>query len=197
VLLVTLQEIINLIKLKYPFATAYADADFITMINDTQRRIFRTMYKPETTDAYDLLAGNPFYPVSFSPESIIDVVVNGTEYPYQNIEYDAQSYFYYIEQDNTIGIYPTPKEDVTNGLMVFHYKEPSTLSSVSDTPELDQAWHMMFVYHACREFAVMAKDDMVNTFIAEINEMERQFYRSRQARPHQIQDVYGVGRGAR
>lgn len=190
----TLQEILTMINLKYPHA--YANADIITMINDIQRRIFRTLYKPITTDTYDLMADNPFYPVTFSPENIIDVVVNGTEYPYQNIKYDAQSYFYYIEQDNTIGIYPTPTEDVTNGLMVFHYKEPSTLSSLSDIPTLDPAWHMMLVYHACRELAVMARDDMTNTFIAEINELERQFNRSKQARPHQIQDVYGIGRGA-
>lgn len=190
------QEIITTIKVKYPPAAAYADSYFLMMLTDIQNRIFRTLYKPETTDTYDLLAGNPFYPVEYSPETITDIVVNGTEYPIQNTKYDAQSYFYYIEQDNTIGIYPTPTEDVSGGLTVFHYREPNELSSVSDTPELDRAWHMMLVYNACREFAVMARDDMVNTFISEINDLEKQFKQSRQARPHKIQDVYGVGRGA-
>jgi hypothetical protein len=191
---VTLQEILNMISLKYPHG--YENSDIITMLNDIQRRIFRALYKPETATTYDLIADNPFYPISFSPENIIDVVIEGTEYPYQNIKYDAQSYYYYITDDNSIGIYPTPTEDVSDGLTVFHYKEPSTLVNLSDTPELDPAWHMMLVYHVCRELAVMARDDMVNTFIAEINELERQFNRSRQARPHRIQDVYGVGRGA-
>lgn len=190
----TLQQILTMINLKYPHA--YSNNDIITMINDAQQRIFRTMYKPQTATTYDLLQDNPFYPIGFSPESIIDVVVNGEEYPFQNIKYDSQYAYYYITDDNSIGVYPTPTEDVTDGLAVFHYKEPAELSGLSDVPELDQAWHMMLVYHPCRELAVMARDDMANVFTAEINELERQFYRSRQARPHRIQDVYGVGRGA-
>lgn len=191
---VTLGEILNMISLRYPHS--YDNADIITMINDSQRRIFRTMYKPETATTYDILADNPFYPIAFSPENIIDVVVNGKEYPYQNIKYDAQPYYYYITGDNCIGLYPTPEKDVTDGLTVFRDKEPRPLSNLGDVPDLDSAWHMLLVYHPCRELAVIARDNMANVFTAEINELERQFYKSRQARPHRIQDVYGVGRGA-
>jgi hypothetical protein len=191
-----LQQILNMIRLIYPPAAAYTDSDLFTMVNDEQTRIFRTMYKPETSVTYDILADNPFYPVSFSPENIIDVVVKGKEYPYQNIKYDAQPYYYYVTDDDCVGVYPTPTEDVTNGLTVFYYKEPNALSSPGDVPALDPAWHMMLVYHPCRRMAVIARDDMVKSFIAEINELDRQFYKSIQARPHQIQDVYGVGRGA-
>jgi hypothetical protein len=184
-----------MIQLKCPHS--YDEADIITMVDDKQKRIFRTLYKPETATTYDLLADNPFYPTSFSPENIIDVVVDGEEYPYQNIKYESQSYYYYITEDNSIGLYPTPENDVTSGLTVFHYKEPNTLSSIGDTPELDQAWHMMLVYHVCKELAMMGiREEMLAAFIAEINELERQYNRSRQARPHRIQDVYGVGRGA-
>lgn len=186
------QEILDIIRMKYPHQ--YTDNQIIIMINDIQQRIFRTIYKPETLAIYDIIADNPFYPVNFSPENIIDVVVNGTEYPYQNIKYDSQYHYYYITEDNCIGIYPTPTEDVSRGLTVFYYKEPMPILTAGDTPDLDPAWHMMLVYHACRELAVIARDDMVNVFIAEINDIERQFYKSRQARPHQILDVYGVGR---
>lgn len=198
--MVTLQEILNMIEMKYPHS--YDNSQVVTIINDIQRRIYRTMYRPETATAYDIIAGNPSYPVTYSPENIIDVVVNGKEYPFQNIKYDSQSYYYYITDDNSIGIYPTPTEDATGGLTVFHYKNPAALTSgdLSVTPDLDSAWHMLLVVGACRELAVIARDaqsiNMVSVFAREYNDLERQFYRSRQARPHRIQDVYGVGRGA-
>jgi len=189
-----LEEIINMIALKYPHT--YSVPSIIAMVNNAQQRIFRTMYKPKTAKVYDLLAGNPFYPIDFPPENIIDVVVNGKEYPHQNIQYAAQPYYYYITDETSLGIYPTPTEDVTQGLMVFHYKEPNTLSQITDVPELDPAWHMLLVYEVCKELAMIDKDERVNLFVAEINELKRQFYTSRPSRPHQIQDVYNVGRGA-
>lgn len=195
--MVTLQEIINKVRLLYPPSSNYGNPEIIDMINDAQRRIFRTMYKPQVATVYDLEAGNPAYPATFSPENIIDVVVNGKEYPYQNIKYDAQPYFYYVTNDNSIGIYPTPTEDVTRGLKIYHYKEPNTLSGSNDIPDLDLAWHMLIVYYTCRECTVIEQDDKVSIFIGEINELERQFRRSIQARPHKIKDVYGVGRGSR
>ncbi|ULL14355.1 hypothetical protein DVH26_07770 [Paenibacillus sp. H1-7] len=195
----TLQEILSMISLKFPHN--YADPDIITMVNDVQRRIFRTMYKPDTGTTYDLLAGNPFYPISFAPESIIDVVVNGKEYPYQNIKYNSQGCYYYvteIEGDLSIGIYPTPIADVVGGLMVFRYIEPRTLVDVDDIPDLDPVWHMLIVLNVCEELAGIdsTRSNMQNIFNAEVNKLEKQFYRSRPARPHRIQDVYGVGRGA-
>lgn len=192
----TLQEVLDMIQMRYPHA--YTNAQIVTMLNDIQRRIFRTLYKPETSTSYDLIADNPFYPIENPPESIIDVVVNGEEYPYQNIEYAAQNRYYYVTEDNSIGIYPTPTADVTSGLTVFHYKEPTTLSvsDLTDTPDLDAAWHMLLVYHVCRELAVIGeRADLANVFVYEISELEKQYHRSNRARPHQTQDVYGVGRG--
>lgn len=185
-------EILSMIRLKYPHS--YQDTDVIMMLNDIQKRIFRTMYKPEVLSTFDIVASNPFYPIPFSPENIIDVVVNGVEYPYQNIKYDSQGEYYYITNDNSIGLYPTPIADSVGGLTVFHYKEPSSLTS-SSTPELDAVWHMMLVCHACKEIATMQRDDIANVFIGEINELDRQFYRSHRAKPHKIQDVYGVRGG--
>lgn len=193
--MVTLQDILDMVGIKFPHA--YVSSTIITMINNAQRLIFRTLYRSETAALYDLVAGSPFYPVVFSPDNIIDVVVNGREYPYQNIKYDGQSHYYYITDENYIGLYPTPTEDIADGLTVFYYKEPAVLSSVYDVPDLDPAWHMLLVYHACRELAAMAeRTDMVNAFIWEINNLEKQFHQSRRAKPHKILDVYGVGRGA-
>lgn len=194
--MVTLQEILDMVTLKYPHP--YTNSQLITIINDVQKRLFRTIYKVTTATTYDVLADNPFYPLDYSPENIIDVVVDGTEYPFQNIKYDAQTAYYYIEDDNSIGIYPTPEEDVTNGLTVFHYKEPVELteSSLTASPEFDSAFHMLLVYYVCRELAEIARDgEMVNNFTTMVNSLEREYNRSKRARPHKIQDVYGVGRG--
>lgn len=191
---VTVQQILDMIQMKYPHG--YDNSQLITMLNDIQQRIFRTLYRPETATTYDIFIDNPFYPISIPPENIIDVVVNGEEYQYQNIEYGASSHYYYVTEDNCIGLFPTPVKDITSGLTVFHYMVPPTLNSVTDTPALDVAWHMLLVYHACRELAVIARDDMSNVFTTEINELEKQYYKSNRARPHQTLDVYGVGRGA-
>ena len=190
----TLDEIIRMIAMKYPHS--YDVERIIVMVNNAQQRIFRTMYKPKTAKVYDLLAGNPFYPIDFPPENIIDVVVNGKEYPHQNIQYAAQPYYYYITDESSLGIYPTPTEDVIQGLMVFHYKEPNVMSQVTDVPELDPVWHTMLVYEVCKELALIDRDERAGLFVSELNELKRQFYASRPSRPHQTLDVYGVGRGA-
>lgn len=188
------QQIIDMIQMKYPHS--YDSSQIITMLNDIQKRIFRTLYKPETAITYDILADNPFYPIDFPPESIIDVVVNGEEYPRQNIKYAAYSRYFYITEDNCIGIYPTPTEDISCGMTVFYYKEPNNMTSVNDTPDLEPAWHMLLVNHVCRELAQIAREsDMVNTFVREINELEGQYRISNRSIPHQILDVYGIGRG--
>ena len=187
---VTLQEILNMISMKFPHY--YGANEIITMVNDVQRRIFRTMYKPVITSTFDLLTDNPAYPICFPPESIVSVVVNGEEYPYQNVKYDEFDRYYYILDDNSIGIFPTPTADVTSGLTVFHYKDPATLLDLDDVPDLDPAWHMLIVYHVCKNLAVMAKDDRATAFTVEINELEWEFRQSRAARPHRIKDVYGI-----
>ncbi len=194
----TLGEILNMIAMKYPHS--YTNAQIISIVNNVQQRFFRTIYKPETATTYDLLTDIAFYPIDFSPENIIDVVVNGREYPYQNIKYDpSSSHYYYITGDNTIGLYPTPTADVLGGLVVFHYKDPMTLSEsdLSASPEFDSAFHMMLVLAVCIELAQIENNgSMLNILLAQYGEIERQYRQSRRARPHKIQDVYGVGRGA-
>lgn len=191
----TLQEILDNIMKKYPHS--FDNSIIIGMINDIQKRLFRTIYKPDTATTYDILADNPFYPISYSPENIIDVVVNGTEYPYQNIKYDSLGRFYYITDDNSIAIYPTPTATVAGGLTVFRYKEPTvlTISSLGIEPDFDKAWHMIIVYAVCQELAQNALDsNMVNVFTSQYNGVETEYKRSKRAKPHRILDAYGGNR---
>lgn len=191
-----LQDMLNIVAMKYPHA--YDNEDIVSLINDAQARLFRTNYRVNTATTFDLYADNAFYPINFTPENIIDVVVDGKEYPYQNIKYDAQSYYYYVTNGNAIGLYPAPTKDVISGMTVLHYKEPAELSAsdLSAIPEFDGAWHMIIVYYVCRHLAEIARDtDMVNNFTLEINDIENEYKRSKRAKPHRVQDVYGVGRG--
>lgn len=188
----TLQEALDAILERYPHSQT--SDNVIKKINIVLRELFRTIYKPETSTTYDLIADNAFYPIEYSPENIIDVVVKGTEYPYQNIKYDSLDQFYYITEDNCIGLYPTPSEDVTDGLTVFRYREPSTLttSNLGEELDFDKAFHMLIVYRVCKDLAeIDFKGDMVQNFASQYNGLEREYLRSKRARPHKILDVYG------
>lgn len=188
-----LGEILNMIAMKY--AHSYAHKEIVTMINDVQRRIFRTLYKLEVIKAMDLVAGKPLYVIDFPPDNIISVIVNGREYPYQHIKYESSGCYYYITNDNLLGIYPTPNKSVTNGLTVFHYKVPKVLDEydLDKEPDLDSAWHELIVYHVCRKLAENARDnEMTAAFTLSIDELENEFGRSKRAKPHPIKDVYGI-----
>lgn len=176
---------------KYPHA--FQPIDIIDMINVVQGQLFRTIYRTKTAVTYDLLADNPFYPIDYSPQNIIDVVVNGREYPSKNIASSASPCYYYIMEENTIGIFPTPTEDVINGMTVFRYREPKklTLNDLGVEPDFDRAWHMLIVYAVCKELAENALDtNMVSAFISQYNSAESDYNGSRYIEPFEIQEVY-------
>lgn len=190
----TLQEILDEIAERYPHALS--NDSIIKKLNNAQNELFRTIYKPVTTTTYDIIADNPFYPIEYSPEALIDVVVNGKEYPFQNVEYDSLHQYYYVTEDNCIGLYPTPSEDALSGLTVFHYKEatPLSTSDLSAIPDLDHAWHMLLVYRICNDVAQIALDgDMANVFATQYNGLELEYKRSKRAKPHKTHDVYRAG----
>jgi len=179
---------------RYPHALS--PDNIINKINIEQKELFRTIYQPQTSTTYDLIADNPFYPVTYSPENIIDVVVQDVKYPYQNIKYEGQFRYYYITEDNCIGLYPTPKEDVTNGMTVFRYMEPHALTSndLNIEPDFDKAFHMLIVYRVCKSLAEIALDaNMTNVFVGQYNGLETEYKRSKRAKPVKILDVYGGG----
>lgn len=187
-----LQSILDNVMRRYPHS--FENSIIIGMINDIQERLFRTIYKPETAITYDLLADNPFYPILYSPENIIDVVVNGKEYPFKNIASSSQGNFYYITEDNSIGIYPTPTEDATNGLTVFRYTEPKvlTVNDLAIEPDFDKAWHMLIVYAVCQELAQLALDsNMVNVFTMQYSGVESEYNGSKKLQSYLIQEEYG------
>lgn len=187
----TLQEILDAVLEKYPHS--FDSTNIIKKINTIQKELFRTLYKPVTATTYDILADNAFYPIEYSPQTIIDVVVNGCEYEQVNINGSGMCRYWYITDDNCIGIYPTPTEDSSAGLTVFRFKEPTTLtiSDLGVEPDFDRAWHMMLVYRVCKDLAESEnRDDMANLFVSQFNALESEYNRSKVWEPFQIEDVF-------
>lgn len=180
------QEILDTVAFKYPHA--YTNGDIIKIINRVQKELFRTLFKSETATVYDLIANNPYYPLDYSPQNIIDVVINGVEYKLKSAR--ATSRFYYVLGNNTTGIFPTPTEDAVSAMMIRHYQEPTALTEddLDEEPEFDNAWHMLLVYRICKELAENAVDPgMGNYFIGQINSMEEEFRSSTHLPSSEIQ----------
>lgn len=184
----TVEEIIEAVSLKYPHP--YTDEDIIKIINRIQKELFRTLFKPETVAIYDIVEGNPWYTLDFSLQNIIEVVVDGVEYEKVNTANGAPDRYYYYADTNTIGIYPTPESDLTGGLTVFHYQEPSklTIADLESEPEFDSVWHMMIVYRICKELCESARDaEMGNYFVSQANSLEVEYRGSTNLQSYEIQ----------
>lgn len=182
------QEILETVAFKYPHS--YANGDIIKIINRVQKELFRRLFKPESAAQCDIIADNPFYPIDFPPQNIIEVVVNGVEYKPKTVADRASRRFYYVEDNNTLGIFPTPTEDAVSGLVIFRYMEPTelTTSDLGTEPDFDSAWHMLIVYRVCKELAENAMDsDMGNYFIGQINSLEDEYRSSTHIAPSEIQ----------
>jgi hypothetical protein len=146
---------------------------------------------------YDLLANVFSYPMPVARSNIIDVLVNGCELPYFGVKRQAKDPFYYITDRDELGIFPTPEEDVADGLIIFHYREPFKLSeaNMSLQPELDGDYHMLLVYGALAQIAEGFDDiNMVNNFTAKYNGLLDEFRKVNNETPDYpvIEDIMGV-----
>lgn len=190
-----LSEIIEEIAEKYPHS--FSNTSVIRKINQIQNELFRTVYKSSTTAAYNLQKGVFAYTLPFPFSSLVDVVVNGSEYMYQDTKKQARSsaYYYFIGK-NGLGIYPTPDKDIVGGLYLFYNRAPVQLSEneLSAVPEFDTDFHMMLVYGALAQIAENYMDiAMVNNFTAKYNGMLIDFQKVDDSKPEYpiIEDVMG------
>lgn len=176
----TLQEIINMADRKYP--NALTTAQKVSILNEFQRQLFRTIYKKETATTWDIVTDQYLYPLHFNKGKVIDITVKGSDgyndYDYEaNADSETDSPYYYL-YENSIALYPTPTANVTAGLMVLHYVEPNELlsSALTETPDFDKDFHMILVYGLLIE---MAEDDqridMVNGFTSKYNGLLEEF----------------------
>ncbi|MGN7457890.1 phage adaptor protein [Paenibacillus pasadenensis] len=183
-------QILTIVSSKYPHG--FDDTYLFLLLSNAVKEYSRYLYQPETATSFDIISGNPFYSVPFSPSNIIGVLVDGCTYKRDAIPGYAPGYFYYVTEGNSLNLYPTPTKDIPGGLVVFHYMEPAPISGRGQIPDFDEAWHMMLVYRLCKELAESAQDTaMANGFVAQYNDLEEQYMRSRVYPPMQIQNVFG------
>ncbi len=190
-----LSEIIEEIAEKYPHSLS--NTSVIRKINQIQNELFRTTVDIPTTRIYDLQAGVFVYSLPFPMSSIKDVVVDGVELPYQDMKEKAVGGCFYYFMDNTgLGIYPTPKKDIAEGLAITFSKTPIQLTEndVTVVPDFDSDFHMLLVYGTLAQIAENYMDiAMVNNFTSKYNGMLTEYKKVSDPRPDYpvIEDVMG------
>lgn len=153
----TLTEIIAEIDEKCP--NSLTSDSKVRKINKLQKKMFRTIVKNTVGTTFNLIADQAQYLLTtFHPNAIREVIVNEKTYTYRQIEAEAIGEFFYILKGTGgywIGLYPTPDENETDGMTIFHYESPTELTSsnLGATPDLDPVFHDALVYGVCQEIA--------------------------------------------
>lgn len=171
--MLTVAQIISQADLRFP--NQVEESDKIIILNSIQRELFRTIYKKKTFTSYDIIADNAFYPLDFDISKVISVLVNDVTYTWEeNNDREAESPYAYA-YENSVVLYPTPDEDIDEGLKIWHYEEPTALTEES-TPDFDGDFHMILVYLLAKELAEIAgKDDRASYFQVKANEKIKDF----------------------
>lgn len=190
----TLQEILDEISEKYPHGLT--NESVIRKINIVQNELFRTLFRKRTMSIYNIQKDMFAYSLPFPQFNIMDVVVDGTEYIYQDTKKKGNVPFYYFIGKDVIGLYPTPDKDIVGGLSLFYNIYPKQLSEsdLAVVPDLDQDFHMLLVYgplvHICESFNDVA---MVNNFTNKYNGIVTDYMKIDEDTPDYlvIEDVMG------
>lgn len=190
----TLQEILDEIAEKYPHGLT--NDSVIRKINIVQNELFRTLFRKRTMSIYNIQKDMFAYSLPFPQFNIMDVVVDGTEYIYQDTKKKGNVPFYYFIGKDGIGLYPTPDKDIVGGLALFYNIYPQQLSEsdLTAVPDLDQDFHMLLVYgplvHICESFNDVA---MVNNFTSKYNGIVTDYMKIDEDTPDYlvIEDVMG------
>lgn len=190
----TLQEIFDEIAEKYPHSLT--NESVVRKINQVQNELFRTSFKNPTLSVYSLIKGVFAYQIPFPKSSLLEVIVNGEEYNYQSVRRQSNRPYYYFVGANVLAINPTPTEDITDGLTLFHNKYPMqvTVDGLNIVPELDEDFHMLLVYGPLVQIAESFSDvAMVNNFTSKYNGLVEEFKKTTETMPDYliIEDVMG------
>jgi hypothetical protein len=191
---VILQEILDEIAEKYPHGLS--NDSVIRKINQVQNELFRTTCRVRSMAIFNLQKDVFAYALPFPHSSLLSVVIQGQEYMYQDSKQASNIPFYYFIGTTGIGIYPTPTEDIENGISMFYYVTPTQLTTAALTaiPELDPDFHLLLVYGAlvqiCEAFNDVA---MVNNYTSKYNGLLEEFHKANDETPNYlvIEDVMG------
>jgi hypothetical protein len=147
-----LSEVVDEIVEKWPSGVEIHMPSVIRKISQLRRQLIRNYCTKIDTSTTDLLENVPEYPLPCDQSDIKEVVVNGCPYVRGSLGALVPSQYYYI-LNQTIGIYPTPKITVTEGLMLFHTKSTRdlTMGDLSSEAGLDKDYDMLLVYGVLKD----------------------------------------------
>lgn len=146
-----LKEAIEEIQEKAP--NFLSMTSIIRKINTTRGQLLRTYGTDVVPMTMDLLEGKATYPWPYPSGSIQHVLVNGTKYPLGQLNSLTSKANYYYLLAGTIGLFPTPAEDVTQGLMVMFKKSlaPLSLADMEAEVGFDPDYDMLVVYGVLKD----------------------------------------------
>lgn len=124
----------------------------IRKISGVRNRLLR-MYGNEVMPVQmDLLKGIPNYPWALPHGSIVSVLVNGVQWPYAQLNQMGGSRYYYFIA-GSIGLFPTPVEDVPRGLTILINKTlvPLTVNDLNADVGFDMDYDMLVVYGVLKD----------------------------------------------
>ncbi|WP_212960688.1 phage adaptor protein [Cohnella xylanilytica] len=160
-------------------------------VYNREKQLMRTIYRRKTAATFDVQAGLFLYPLDFHYSKIFQAIYAGKYFEYEDINDKlGQPPFLYTYQ-NSIGIYPTPTEDIPGGLLLFHYMEPTkptTATMKSTYPVFDPDFPMVLVYGLCKDMAEVNKEfDVANGFVQQYNaELEEFIEANREPAPTEM-----------
>lgn len=146
---------------------------------------------------YNVDEGVFVYSLPFARSNLSDVVIDGTEYLYQDSKKRSNTPFYYFVGPTGLGIFPTPEKSIPEGMSLLYYMSPTQLTEqvLDATPDLDQDFHMLLVYGSLAQIAESFNDvAMVNNFTSRYNGLIQEFNKVNDETPDYpvIEDVMGV-----
>lgn len=170
----TVKQIIDQARLRYP--NNVPDSDQITMLGNIESELFRTIYKKKTFTSYDIIEGLAYYPLDFDIAKVLNVLVGGKEYDWEdNNDREAQDPYAYA-YENSVVVVPTPSEDIESGLLIWHFEEPNPIDNVGQVPQFDGDFHMILVHLLCRDLAeIGGKDDRAEYFQMKADKKIKEF----------------------
>ena len=171
----TLAEILAKVKRYYPKAATWTDAEIVNVMNDEQREIFRQLQLKDIYE-FETIADQWAYTlpsnceiefleyVGVSKDATVTSNSEFTEYTFAELNEAMSGYKYFDAMNGLIGLYPAPDTTGWSVRLIFR-KRPALMDSTdtSETPELKEDWHRIFVYGAIAEIAGSGSNPDITT----------------------------------
>lgn len=171
----TLLEILDKIKLYYPKASTWTDAQIVSLLNDEQKEIFRELQKPGIHE-FETVADQMTYSLpsdcalefidylGLTTDNPVTASSEFVDYSFSEADEELQGYKYFDAFNGLIGLYPIPEASGYN-VKIIYQKRPALLdvNNLAAIPQLNEDWHRIFVFGAIAEIASAGSNPDITT----------------------------------